>query len=140
MTRPSSLVTTEQGKEIQMEVLPEEYMDIITCEFAYDPVRLPRDQDATQSLYDRKTLETIWETRREAQNPFTKSAIPQTQLRQQMEDYVKHHNLSARRGAKLDVIQDYTKILEEEQMKQYLGILGKFLSKQVATKKDCSTM
>jgi hypothetical protein len=69
----------------------ERYMDMISGEFAYDPVRLPLDQDPTQVLYNRKTLESIWETEHEATNPYTrqwfdmKSAIPQTELRREME-------------------------------------------------------
>ena len=67
-----------------MEMVPERYLGIISGEFAYDPVRLPLNQDPTQRLYNRKTLQTIWETKQHARNPFTrqwfdvKSAIPQT--------------------------------------------------------------
>ena len=74
--------------EIKSEtVVPEWYLDIITCEFAYDPVRFPVDQDPTQSLYDIKALEMILETKCEAQNPYArqcfnaKTVIPQTVLR-----------------------------------------------------------
>ena len=127
-------------------VVPERYLDIITCEFAYDPVRLPVDQDPTQSLYDRKTLEMIWETKCEAQNPYTrqwfnaKTAIPQTVLRREMEEYIKLHHFSASDGAELDVIEEYAKVLEEGEMKQYLKILEKSLLKILTTKKQCTTM
>ena len=47
------------SNEVDMEMVPEKYMDAITCAFAYDPVRLPLNQDASQSLYNRKTIEII---------------------------------------------------------------------------------
>ena len=83
-----------EGKEMDMEMVPDMYLDIITGEFAYDPVRLPVEQDPTQLLYNRKTLQTIWETERDARNPLTrqwfdiKSAIPQTELRKEMKHFV----------------------------------------------------
>ena len=69
----------------------EKYIDIITDDFAYDPVRLPIDQDPTQAIYNRKTLETIWESAHHARNPFTrqwfhiKSVIPQEEFRVEMQ-------------------------------------------------------
>ena len=62
----------------------EKYMDMISGGFAYDPVRLPLDQDPTETLYNKKTLDHIWETVNEAQNPYTrqwldiKCVTPQT--------------------------------------------------------------
>lgn len=134
------------NNEVEMEMVPDKYKDVIYYEFAYDPVRLPLDQDPTQSLYDRKSLETVWETKRHAQNPLTKqwfnakSAIPQTELRQEMEDYIKLQKLSGCRGAELEVIEEYTKILEEEEMKQFLYILNKSLPKKVTTQDECLTI
>ena len=133
--------------EIKTEtVMPERYLDVITWEFAYDPVRLPVDQDPTQSLYDRKTLEMIWETKCEAQNPYTrqwfnaKTAVPQAVLRREMEEYIKLHHFSASDCAELDVIEEYAKVLEDGEMKQYFKILEKSMLEMVTTKKQCTTM
>ena len=134
------------SNEVDMEMVPEKYMDVITCEFAYDPVRLPLDQDASQSLYNRKTIEIIWETKCQAENPFTKqwftakSVIPQTDLRREMDEYIKLQKSSACRGAELDVIEEYSKILEEEDMKQYLDLLFKSMQEQLTTQKQCSML
>lgn len=52
--------------------IPEEYVDILVQEFAYDPIRLCPTEDRVQVLYNRRTLETIWDTKYEAVNPFTR--------------------------------------------------------------------
>ena len=44
-------------------------IEIISGDFVYDPMRLPIDQDPTQHIYNRKTLETIWETTHHAEIP-----------------------------------------------------------------------
>jgi hypothetical protein len=111
----------------------ERYMDMISGEFAYDPVRLPLDQDPTQVLYNRKTLESIWETEHEATNPYTrqwfdmKSAIPQTELRREMEHYIDLHKIPSY-GGEYNVIGEYTVILDEDKMKQHLKMLGETIS------------
>ena len=69
----------------------EKYIDIITNDFAYDPVRLRIDQDSTQTIYNRQTLETIWESVQHTCNPFTrqwfhiKSVIPQEDFRVELQ-------------------------------------------------------
>jgi hypothetical protein len=63
-----------------------------------------------------------------------KVLIPQRELRQEMEDYIKLQKFSVCSGAELDVIEEYTKILEERHMKQYLDILGKSLSENMTRK------
>jgi len=111
----------------------ERYMDMISGEFAYDPVRLPLDQDPTQVLYNRKTLESIWETEHEATNPYTrqwfdmKSAIPQTELRREMEHYIDLHKIPSY-GGEYNVIGEYTVILDEDKMKQHLKMLDETIS------------
>ena len=111
----------------------ERYMDIITADFAYDPVRLPIDQDRTQTIYNRNTLEKLWDTTNQPSSPFSrewfhiKSVIPQRDMRKEMHQYIKHHKISAD-GAEFDVIEDYTKILEEGRMKEYLNILSDGIS------------
>jgi hypothetical protein len=97
----------------------ERYMDIITADFAYDPVRLPIDQDRTQTIYNRNTLEKLWDTTNQPSSPFTrewfhiKSVIPQRDMREEMhKQYIKHHKISLADGAEFDVIElsDYTKM------------------------------
>jgi len=84
---------------MEMETVPEKYMDIISGDVAYDPVQLPLEQDPTQLLYNRNTLQNIWEIEQHARNPFTrqwfdiKSVIPQTELRKEMKRYIKLHGL-----------------------------------------------
>jgi hypothetical protein len=95
--------------------IPDEYVDILVQEFAYDPVRLPLTEDPAQVLYNRRTLETIWDAKHDAVNPFTRQpfdinhVIPQSQLRQQMLQTLR-----------LEVIPDYTKILSKREMKNLL--------------------
>jgi hypothetical protein len=48
-------------------------------------------------------------------------------MREEMHQYIKHHKISAD-GAEFDVIEDYTKILEEGRMKEYLNILSDGIS------------
>ena len=63
--------------------IPEEYVDMLVQEFAYDPIRLPLAEDPAQVLYNCKTLETIWNDKHDVVNPFTHQpfdisyAIPQ---------------------------------------------------------------
>ena len=96
-------------------------------------VRLPIDQDLPQSIYNRKTLETIWESAPHARNPFTrqwfhiKSVIPQSHLRVEMQQHVKNNKFSADMS-KVDVIAEYTKIIEKRQMKKHLSMLHKSVS------------
>ena len=52
--------------------IPEEYVDMLVQEFAYDPIRLPLAEDPAQVLYNRRTLETIWDAKHDAVNPFTR--------------------------------------------------------------------
>ena len=52
--------------------IPEEYVDMLVQEFAYDPIRLPLAEDAAQMLYNRKTLETIWDSKHDVFDPFTR--------------------------------------------------------------------
>lgn len=133
MAPANSWARNEDHIEIEREMFPERYMDVITYEFAYDPVKLPLDQDPTQSLYNRKTLETIWENKPigQAENPITKrwfnakTVIPQVELRQEMEDYIELQKFSECKPADINVIEEYTKVLEEGDMKQYLDILKK---------------
>ena len=65
------------------------------------------------------------------------NSIPQTELRHEMEDYIKLEKL---RIADLDVIEEYAKILEEGDMKRYLDLLGECLSENVTTKMQCWEM
>jgi len=89
-------------------------MDIISGEFAYYLVRLPIEQEPTQAFYNRKTLESIWETKHQAPNPYTrqwfemKSVIPQTELRREMEHYIELHKISSNAG-ELDVNAKYAR-------------------------------
>ena len=68
--------------------LPDEYVDQLVQEFAYDPIRLNVEEDSAQVLYDRKTLERIWDSRQDAVNPYTRQpfdinrVVPQAELRQ----------------------------------------------------------
>ena len=99
--------------------IPEEYVDILVQEFAYDPIRLPPTEDPAQVLYNRRTLETIWDAKQEAVNPFTRqpfdisNVIPQAELRQEMHRYITN---SSTLTLSLDVIPDYTKVLSEAEM------------------------
>jgi hypothetical protein len=130
-------VTIEESKEMEMEMVPDQYMDIISGEFAYDPVRLPLEQDTAQLLYDRKTLQTIWEIERHARNPFTrqwfdiKSAIPQTELRKEMKHFVELHRFPAKA-----VIAEYSKILNEREMKQHLVKLRECVKQRLIIEKQ----
>ena len=120
----------------------EKYMDMITGELAYDPVRLPVEQDIAQALYNRKTLETIWETNHEAQNPYTrqwfdmKSVIPQTELRREMAHYIELHKNPSDADEELDVIGEYTVILDDNEMKQQLKMLRDYISERLIKKKQ----
>jgi len=105
--------------------------------FAHDPVRLLLQRDPTQSLYNRKTIETIWETRQQAHNPFTrewfdiKRVIPHIELVHEIERYIKLHKFPS--DAELEVIAEYTIILSEGKMKQYLNAciyVSKILTRQ----------
>ena len=86
-------------------VIPEEFVDDLLNEFAYDPLRLPVTEDPAQMLYNRRTLEKIWDSEHNALNPFTRQpfdnshAIPQIELRQQMSEYIFKNNTNC-----LDVI------------------------------------
>lgn len=109
-------------KLLESVSIPEDYVDQLVQEFAYDPIRLPLTNDPAQVLYNRRTLENIWDAKHEALNPFTRlpfnisDAIPQAELRQQMCQYVVSN-------ASLHVISDYTKVLSERDMKNLLNQL-----------------
>ena len=111
MTMDSESVTIP---EEYVDIL-EEYVDILVQEFSYDPVRLPLTEDPAQVLYNRRTLETIWDAKLDAINPFTRQpfdinhVIPQSQLRQQMVQ-----------SLRLEVIPDYTRILRKREMENLL--------------------
>ena len=98
--------------------VPEEYLDVLFQEFAYDPIRLPHAEDPAQLLYNRRTLETIWVTKHEADNPYTrqpfniKNVIPQTELREEMHRYIAKNRIPG-----LQLIPDYTKVLNESEMR-----------------------
>ena len=104
--------------------VPEEYMDVLLQEFAYDPIRLSHAEDPVQMLYNRRTLETIWVSTREAVNPYTRlpfdinNAIPQSELRQEMSQYISENRIQG-----LKVIPDYTKILTVTEMNYLLNDL-----------------
>jgi hypothetical protein len=108
--------------------IPEEFVDIVVQEFAYDPIRLPSAEDPSQVLYNRRTLETIWDTKQDAINPYTRqpfyifNVIPQTELKQQMCEYILN-NSSITLSLGLEVIADYTKILNQTEMKHLLDEL-----------------
>ena len=99
--------------------IPEEYVDMLVQEFAYDPIRLPLAEDPAQVLYNRRTLETIWDAEHDAVNPFTRQpfdishAIPQSRLRQQMHQYILDNTSPT---LTLEVIPDYTKPLSKYEM------------------------
>lgn len=124
---------------MERENVPERFIDSISREFAYDPVKLPLQQDPTQSLYNRKTLETIWDTKQQPQNPFTRqwfdrrSVIPQIELRREMEKYIELHRYPT--DVELEVVPEYAIILNEAQMKQYLEAC-KGVS-EMLTKQNC---
>lgn len=100
--------------------LPEEFVDILVQNFAYDPIRLPISEDPSQILYNRRMLETIWDSKRDAINPYTRqpfnigNAIPQSELRQRMREFILDNN------GGLHVIPDYTQILNKTGMKNLL--------------------
>lgn len=106
--------------------IPEDYVDSIVQDFVYDPIRLPFAQDPSQVLYNRKTLEIIWD--KDAINPYTRQpfhifdAIPQTELKQQMAEYILS-NRSITLSLGLEVIPDYTQILNESDMTVLLNEL-----------------
>jgi hypothetical protein len=130
-------IVSEDRKEMDMEMIPDRYMDIISGEFAYDPVRLPLDQDPTQLLYNRKTLQTIWETERHARNPLTrkwfdiKRAIPQSDLRKEMKHFCQLHGFPPR-----TVIANYSKILHDGEMKLLLITLYKYVKGRPITEEQ----
>jgi hypothetical protein len=130
-------IVSEDRKEMDMEMIPDRYMDIISGEFAYDPVRLPLDQDPTQLLYNRKTLQTIWEIERHARNPLTrqwfdiKSVIPQIDLRKEMKHFIKLHGFPRK-----TVIAEYSKILDGGEMKRYLMTLRKYVKGRAITEEQ----
>ena len=107
----------------------EKYVDIISGGFSYEPVWLPLDQDPTDTLYNRKTLDRIWETANEARNPYTrqwldiKCVTPQTGLRKEMEEYINTHADDQINEEEIDVIADYTKIMDKGEMKQILEVI-----------------
>jgi len=125
--------------------VPERYIDMISGDFLYDPVRLPPDQDSSQNIYNRKTLETIWETTHSALSPYTrqcfhvKNAIPQTELREEMKEYINLHKFPTNtQCAEFHIIADYTKILDENEMKQLLNTLRNYVISERWTKeKQC---
>jgi hypothetical protein len=94
-------------------------------DFAYDPIRLVILDDPSQVLYNRRTLETIWDTKQDAINPYTlqpfhiRNAIPQTELRQRMGEYILNNN-NVTLSLGLQVIPDYTQILNERDMEDLL--------------------
>jgi hypothetical protein len=97
--------------------------------------------DPTQALYDRKTLERIWETKHETTNPYTrqwfdmKCSIPQTKLRREMEHYIELHKIPSDAG-ELDVIAEYTVILDEDKMKQHLKMSCDYISERSIRKEQ----
>ncbi|GLJ11645.1 hypothetical protein SUGI_0173540 [Cryptomeria japonica] len=122
------------------EFIPEAYKDAINQEFAYDPIRLPISQDPAQLLYNRRTLEIIWEAKHQAINPFTNmpfdinQAIPQVDLAKHMRSYLTDNKAVTNNSASqcngyadrqslrgLEVIQDYNRVLEESEMKDHLN-------------------
>ena len=109
--------------------IPEEFLDTLVNEFAYDPVRLSFSEDPAQVLYNRRTLEKICDTKHSAVNPYSrqpfdiKNSIPQIELSQQMRQYIENNrSLCQRLG--FTVIPDYTKVLTETQMKDLLNNLA----------------
>jgi hypothetical protein len=58
MTPANSIEQTKEQEGTNVTNI-ERYMDIITADFSYDPVRLPIDQDRTQTIYNRNTLEKL---------------------------------------------------------------------------------
>jgi hypothetical protein len=95
--------------------IPEEFVDTLVNEFAYDPIRLPLRDDPAQVLYNRRTLEKIWDTEHSVVNPYTRQpfdisyAIPQIKMRQQMRQYIEN-NQSLCKSLGVTVISDYTKM------------------------------
>ena len=105
--------------------IPEEFVDTLVNEFTYDPIRLPLRDDPAQVLYNRRTLEKIWDTKHSAVDPYTRQpfdisyAIPQIELRQQMRQYIEN-NQSLCKSLGVTVISDYTKMLSKREMKDFL--------------------
>lgn len=131
----SSRMVVVSSQECRESVsIPEEHVDQLLQEFAYDPIRLPLKNDPTQVLYNRRTLETIWDAKHEALNPFTrqpfdiKDAIPQVELGEQMCGYIVSN-------PNLQVIPDYTKVLSESDMKNLLNELFSDYKSLINTKK-----
>ena len=114
--------------------IPEEYVDMLVQEFAYDPIRLPLAEDPAQVLYNRRTLETIWDAKHDAVNPFTRQpfdishVIPQFELRQQMHRYIVDNSSPT---LMLEVIPDYTKLLSKYEMINLLNGLILYYRRQV---------
>jgi hypothetical protein len=73
--------------------IPKDYVDILLQEFSYDPNPLPLAEDPAQVLYNRRTLETIWDAKHDVVNPLTRQpfdinyVIPQSEMRKQMLQY-----------------------------------------------------
>lgn len=108
-----------------IDSIPEEFVDGLVAEFIYDPIRLPLTEDTAQILYNRRTLEKIWDSKQVAVNPYTRqpfdirNAIPQTELKQQMRQYIVENNISD-----LEVIPaDYTEPLNSADMQHLLNEL-----------------
>ena len=80
--------------------IPEEFLDTLVNEFAYDPVRLSFSEDPAQVLYNCRTLEKICYTKHSAVNPYSrqpfdiKNSIPQIELSQQMRQYIENNRKS----------------------------------------------
>lgn len=123
--RKSSLQLTKMESD---RGFPDEFVDTLVQDFAYDPIRLSMEEDPVQMLYDRKTLERIWDTKHDAVNPYTlqpfniSNAVPQVELRQQMSQYILE-NRSRTLTLDLDVIPDYTAVLSTIDMKKLLSEL-----------------
>jgi len=108
--------------------IPEVFVDIVVKEFAYDPIRLSSAEDPSQVLYNRRTLEKIWDTKQDAINSYTRqpfyifNVIPQTELKQHMCEYILNNN-NTTLSLGLQVVADYTKILNQTKMKHLLDEL-----------------
>ena len=79
---------------MELNGLPDEYVDSLVQDFAYDPIRLDVEEDPAQVLYDHTTIERIWDTKHDIVNPCKcqpfdiNRAVPQAQLRQEMSCYI----------------------------------------------------
>ena len=128
------ILKTMKGCDLNMKMseessIPEEFLDTLVNEFAYDPVRLSFSEDPAQLLYNCRTLEKICDTKHSAVNPYSrqpfdiKNSIPQIELSQQMRQYIENNrSLCQRLG--FTVIPDCTKVLSETQMKDLLNNLA----------------